>query len=219
MRATIISAIYDHYDSLKPVCPQVGVDVDWVCVTDTELPQGSPEGWEIIHLPKPELHPNHAAKAPKFCPWNFTKPGVGASVWIDASYRVTSPTFVVDVLALADPIAQFIHPWRDCLYDEAVASAALPKYAGLPVMNQADAYRKAGHPEHWGLWATGVIARHHTEEVKKLGWVWSFEVAMWTYQDQISQPHLLRSTGLRPVSLPGDHITNPWLRYEGSARH
>lgn len=221
MKIAIITAIYDHYDSLKPVLPQEtgGDEVEWVCVTDYAPPQGAPQGWRIVHEPKPGVHPNLAAKTPKFFPWNYTDADM--SVWIDASYRVTSPAFAQDMAAVvhSEPLAQFLHPWRDCLYDEAEASAALPKYSGLMVRAQAQAYREAGHPEHWGLWATGVIARWHCQEVKNLGSLWMFENSLWTYQDQISQPHVLRLLDLRPETLPGDHLTNPWLKYEGSARH
>lgn len=216
-RVAVVTAIYDAYDVLKPVLPQVGADVDWVCVTDDPALQDGALGWRVVHEPRPGLHPNRAAKRPKYEPWRYTD--AGASVWVDGSFRVTSRAFVADVLALADPIAQFVHPWRDCLVEEAAASVSLAKYDGEPVLAQAARYRAAGHPEHWGLWATGVIARRHTPEVRYLGEKWTDETQQWSFQDQVSQPYALRLAGLRPAALPGDHLTNPWLRYEGSGRH
>jgi hypothetical protein len=138
---------------------------------------------------------------------------------VDASFRVVSDRFAVEVLAYADPIAQFAHPWRDCLYDEAAHSALLPKYAGEPIIEQGTHYRAAGHPEHWGLWAAGVIARQHTRQVWELGEAWAAEIGAWSFQDQISQPYALRAVGLRPAALPGTHLANQWLKYEGSGRH
>jgi hypothetical protein len=87
------------------------------------------------------------------------------------------------------------------------------------VLEQADAYSLAGHPERWGLWATGVIARRHTDAVRELGVRWLHETERWSFQDQISQPYALRETGLRPQAFPGSHLATPWLAYEGSARH
>lgn len=213
----IITSVYDNYDALKPVCPQAGADVEWICVTDAVPSAVQAEGWTIVHEPRPGVHPNRAAKRPKYWPWEYTD--APASIWVDASFRVVSATFAAEALACADPIAQFAHPWRDCIYTEAEASAHLRKYDGEPVLKQAEHYRTLGHPEHWGLWATGVIARRHTEAVRELGARWLAETYEWSFQDQISQPYALRETGLRPTAFPGNHLATPWLVYEGSARH
>jgi hypothetical protein len=217
----LITAIYDYYDELKPVLPQARVNVEWICVHDGNPPDSeAAAGWTLVHEPRPDVHPNRAAKHPKYRPWEYTDAPV--SLWVDASFRVVSDRFAVEATAgLADeePIAQFQHPWRDCLYAEAKESAGLAKYAGEPVLEQAESYRAAGHPEGWGLWATGVIARRHTEAVRKMGWLWLAETYRWSFQDQISQPFALRVKGLRPTAFPGSHLATPWLAYEGSGRH
>lgn len=215
----ILTAIYDSYDELKPTMPQRGVSVDWVLVTDDESlkDESSVRGWRVVYEPRPGVHPNRAAKHPKYEPWKYTD--AEASVWVDASFRIVSEQLAAEALSFADPIAQFAHPWRDCLYAEAKESAGLPKYAGEPVLEQADHYSELGHPENWGLWATGVIARRHTDAVRELGVRWLAETYEWSFQDQISQPYALRETGLRPMAWPGNHLATPWLAYEGSARH
>ena len=214
----ILTAIYDSYDLLKPVLPQTGVDVEWICVHDGNPPDAdAARGWTLVYEPRPGVHPNRAAKHPKYEPWKYTD--APASVWVDASFRIVSETFAAEALEHADPIAQFQHPWRECLFAEAKESAGLAKYAGEPVLEQADHYSEMGHPENWGLWATGVIARHHTDAVRELGARWLHETYQWSFQDQISQPYALRETGLRPSALPGNHLATPWLAYEGSARH
>jgi hypothetical protein len=218
--AALLSAIYDRYDTLKPTLPQQGIDVEWVLVTDDEaLYRGDvdPLGWQIVYEPQPSVHPNRAAKNPKMLPAEYT--AAEKSVWLDASFAVVSPTFVADVLGHADPVAQFVHPWRDCLHAEAAASASIPKYAGEPILDQAEAYRGAGHPSGWGLWATGVIGRHHTPEVLAWGNAWLAENHRWSFQDQISHPYVCRLHNLRPTSLPGMHLANAWLAYQGSGRH
>jgi hypothetical protein len=230
----VLTAIYDGYDTVKPVCPQTyqafgyesGFRVRWILVTDdpgklVEAEPGALSGWEVITQPRPHLHPNHAAKYPKFMPELYT--GAPLTVWIDASYRVVSPHFVSEARSYADPIAQFVHPWRDCAMEEAAFSRTLAKYDGQPLAGQATHYRALGLPPHWGLWATGVIIRdHHAPASRQLGDFgshWLSEVEAWTWQDQVSEPYILKRFGLRPTALPGDHITNPWLKYEGSARH
>jgi alkaline ceramidase TOD1/glycosyltransferase MUCI70-like protein len=218
----IVSAVYDSYDDLKPALPQAGTEVDWVFVTDDPV-LGAKEtfqGWRVVYEPRPGVHPNRAAKHPKYEPWKYTSAPV--SLWVDASFRVVSDRFAVEATAglpEEEPIAQFVHPWRDCLFAEARESAGLAKYGGEPVLEQALAYALEGHPESWGLWATGVIARRHTEAVRKMGWLWLAETYRWSFQDQISQPFALREMGLRPTAFPGTHLATPWLAYEGSARH
>ncbi len=216
----IITCITDGYDTLKPAVPQKGAGrVEWICVTDSPstITVDDSRGWTMVSEPRRHPHPNHAAKWPKCMPWEYTD--APASIWIDASYRVVSQHFARDAMEPADPIAQFIHPWRDCLFEEAQASARLAKYDDEPVLEQAAYYQSLGFPKGWGLWAAGVIARHHTKEVRDFGQMWLYEIQKWSFQDQISEPFALNLSGLYPAPLKGDHITNPWLHYEGSARH
>lgn len=231
MRVSIITAIYDGYDTLKPVLPQEGADVEWVCVTDK--PIEDPQGWRVVVEPRPGQHPNVAAKRPKMLPHEYCEPTFppAVTIWVDASFRVLSNRFahdMCDIVTRHTPIAQFTHPWRDCIYDEATASLDLPKYqAQRSIIDQQMAlYREWGHPEHWGLWATGVIARSNYKyvgqekgDVRVFGENWLRSCQEWSYQDQLSEAVHLRAMGLRPYALPGSHLKNPWLSYEGSARH
>jgi hypothetical protein len=223
----IITSVTDAYDTLKVITPQIGVNAEYIAVTDgTEYAEPG-HGWEIRHFddfdrrPTAEdlAHPNRLAKVPKCLPWEITE--APNSIWVDASYRVFSPVFALDALKCARPISQFIHPWRDCVYDEGRASLALGKYADQreTISDQMNEYQEIGHPPHWGLWATGVIVRQHTHDVRMACHGWLRDIRRYSYQDQVSEPVSLRFADLRPSPLPGDHITNPWLKYEGSARH
>lgn len=243
IRAAVLTALMDNYDTLKPILPQDGADVRWTCLTDSAqltaeaseqlVPDGDrgeqlalvhPTGWEIVpyHRP-PGEHPNRAAKAPKVNPGLFTDRHV--SVWLDASFRVVSNHFVRDMAAHAagshSGVAQFRHPWRGCLFDEIKASLELPKYAGEAqvLQRQQTVYLDASMPRNWGLWATGVIARYHTDEVLAWGAFWGREIAQHSYQDQVSHPFACWRYDTRPADLPGNHLGNRWLSYEGSGRH
>lgn len=219
VQAALITAIYDRYDDLKDVCPQT-VDTEWICVTDDEaLHRGDadPRGWSIVYEPRPGLHPNRAAKRPKMLPHEYT--AAPASVWVDASFAVVSPLAVDELLAHAAPVAQFAHPERQCLFDEANVCLPLGKYAGEPMAEQVTSYRHAGMPDRWGLWATGVIARQHTPAVADWGKAWAAEIDAWSFQDQLSHPWVSWALDMRPTDLPGTHTRNPWLHYRGSGRH
>lgn len=217
MKVALITAITDNYDTLKPVLKQEGVEVDWILVTDTAPDIEAAAGYEIIQERWSNLHPNRAAKRAKVHPWWYTD--ADFSVWIDGSYRVTSRFFVKDMMAFASPIAQFTHPWRNCTYSEAIESARLPKYNGEPCLAQVEKYKKQGMQPGFGLWATGVIARYHTPRVMEMSDIWWEEITHWSFQDQLSHPYAVWRTGLRPNSLVGSHLSNPYLSYEGSGRH
>lgn len=216
MRVAIITAIYDDYDDLKPTMAQQGIDVEWICVTDRAR-EGN--GWRVVVEPRPGQHPNVAAKRPKMLPWEYTE--ANFSIWMDASFLVKSSYLALQMTQMVSmgPIAQFRHPWRDCVYDEAEASLQLPKYQGLPVAEQMAQYRAWGHPEHWGLWSTGFIVREHTASVKLLGERWLRTCQEWSFQDQLSEAVHLRLVGLTPNELPGCHTGNNWVDYHGSHRH
>ncbi len=211
----IITAIFGDYDSLKPTLPQTRA-VDWICVTDNPELENEANGWRVIVKPKAS-NPNLAAKRPKMLPWEFTQ--CRRSIWIDASFDVSSPTMAADLMARAHPIAQFAHPDRDCVYEEGEFSLTMAKYSHLPIRHQLAAYRADGHPEHWGLWAAGIIARDHTDQVRALGAAWLKQCEYWGIQDQIAQAPCLRELGMRPVSIPGSVYANPWCEYMGSAKH
>lgn len=218
----IITAIYDNYDTLKPPIAQNGNRVQWVCVTDNYGLVDNNNGWTVMYQPRPKLHPNRAAKYPKMRPFDYTT--ARKSVWIDASFRVTSPEFARDMLDILDicDIAQFKHPWRDCVYHEADETLKLSRYADVHelIPAQMRKYREMlSHPDKWGLWATGVIARRHTEAIELFGEMWLSENLGHSYQDQLSEAPILRFLGGRPTSLPGTHFVNNWLSYEASGRH
>ncbi len=228
MNVSIITAIYDGYDTLKPALPQEGADVEWVCVTDKPIDDA--QGWRVVVEPKPGQHPNVAAKRPKMLPWEYANEPSPFLIWIDASFRVQSARFASDMVDIlkVNQIAQFKHPWRDCIYDEAAESLGIPKYQAQReiIEQQMSLYRSWGHPEHWGLWATGVIGRsrykfvgQEKSDVRVHGERWLRSCQEWSYQDQLSEAVHLRMLGMRPYELPGTHISNPWLLYEGSARH
>lgn len=214
MKVAVLTSITNDYDILRAF-PTQDVQCETICVTDNPTMLGS--GWNrIIHDPRPDLHPNLAAKGPKMCPWRYTDADL--TIWIDGSLTVQSPSFVREMCAFE--FGQFNHPDRDCIYDELEASR-YSKYDGLPIDEQVAHYRTNGHPDKWGLWATGLIVRKRTPEVEEFGEDWLAECEKWTFQDQLSEAPMLRIHGLRPETIPGSFHSgrNPWLAYSGSARH
>lgn len=204
MKITVMSSVYGAYDNPPPP-PEQTVDVDWVMVTDAyDIP-----GWHTVTEPRDHTHPRLAAKVAKCRPDLYTDADV--TVWLDGSVGIESPKLIESMVEwLGDgQIAQWEHPARRAIVDEAEASVDLPKYAGQSVRQQAAHYVAAGYPDGWGLWATGLIVRRQTDSVRRLGDWWLREQMRWTYQDQISEAPLLHRLRLRPVPLPPDEWCGP----------
>ncbi len=205
---SVVSAIYGSYDEVHPPLEQ-SVKCEFTMITDN--PGLDTPGWRKAVDYKNRLHPRMGAKKPKLQPWRYSVAD-GPWIWIDGSFEVTSPTFVEEALAASEghPISQWVHPWRDCIFDEALHSWNLPKYTDQPIRQQAAHYNNK-HPAHWGLWATGLIV--YREKLDYLADLWWAELQQWGYQDQVSQPVALRAAGLRPFQLPGGLHQSPWLRW------
>lgn len=216
MKIAIITANFGGYEELKPAMPQDGCEARFICVTD-DLKQ-EPNGWELVSPLISHEDPNLSGKHPKCMPWIYTT--ALCSVWVDASFRIVSRTMAVDLIERAHPIAQFAHPERDCIFEEAESSAQMERYRALPLAKQAEAYRRSGHPKHWGLWACGVIAADLRQSAVRGAFAdWYNECLGWGVQDQVSQAYCLRAAGVRPASLPDSLYNNRWFRFEPSQRH
>lgn len=204
MNVAVLTSVYGGYDE-RTAPPAQTLDAEWICVTDT--PREVP-GWSVVVEPRPDMHPRLAAKVAKCLPWEYTNADV--TVWVDGSCELLRPDSLEELVAGADgqELAQFVHPWRDCIYTEVNASTGMPKYEGRPMAEQVEHYRKLGHPAGWGLWATGLIVRSapsraRRERLMSFGRRWLAEQVRWTYQDQLSEAPVLRHGGLRPHELPG----------------
>jgi hypothetical protein len=95
----------------------------------------------------------------RYAPFS-SRPLFDLSIWIDAGCQIKCTAFVKDMRELVGRAdwAMFIHPARDCIYDEARVSLSMPKYKNLPISQQVKSYR-AVVPPHSGLYACTVIVR------------------------------------------------------------
>lgn len=207
MTVAIISAIFGGYDVIKTPVEQ-SVDCTFTMVTDRKM---DVPAWNVVAEAKSDMHPRLAAKLPKLRPWDYA-PEADAWIWIDGAFQVVSETFAEEAVASAvADVSMWAHPWRDCLYQEAKASAEIPKYQTTPVLPQADHYRRMGFPGGAGLWATGLIVYRRRTDALADRW-WS-EMDRWGYQDQISLPVALATTRTSIGALPYGYMAGPWLRW------
>jgi hypothetical protein len=224
--AVMYTAIFGGYDELKQPPPQ-DEPCDFICYTDADMP--SQVGvWRIIRVKTDRtVHPRIQAKRFKilsheifpgepFLPFLFRR-RYDMSIWIDASLQITSSTFVKDMRSkLGDgEWAMFVHPDRDCIYEEALTSITMRKYQDVPILPQVETYRSVV-PPHGGLYACTVIVRREpsTKRLKRVHSLWWEENCKWTYQDQLSLPFVLRSVGgCDPVLIQDCLWQNQWFAF------
>lgn len=125
---------------------------------------------------------------------DLAAPDAEVSIWVDASMEVTEPSYVdrcLEVLGV-DQWSIMSHPERRCVFKEADYSAHLTwRYDG-PALHRQAAHYRSFHPEDWGLFATGNFIRRHTWQTIDLSHAWWHECIVWSHQDQVSLPVLMR---------------------------
>jgi len=228
MHAVVYTAIFGGHDTLKQPVPQ-DEPCDFICFTDIRMPSRV-GAWRVIYIRHDsKLHPRMQAKwfkllshrifprgrlALRYAPFSLRR-RADLSIWVDASLQIKGSGFVRDMRARlgGHDWAMFVHPDRDCIYDEARVSATLVKYRGLPILPQVEAYRSVV-PPHSGLYACGIIVRHEPapKRTKRANELWWKENLKWTYQDQLSLPYVLRKVGkCEPLHIPGHLRSNRWF--------
>jgi Protein of unknown function (DUF616) len=227
-RAVIYTAIFGGYDTLKEPVPQEK-PCDFICFTDMKLPRRV-GAWRVIRVPRDaRLHPRLQAKRFKLAgheifprgrlAWRYAplarRSRFDLSVWVDGSVQITSPRFLGDMRERlgAGDWAMFVHPDRDCIYDEAQVSIGMRKYRDLPICPQVESYRTTV-PPHGGLHACTIIVRREPAPARLVAVhaAWWTENVTWTYQDQLSLPYVLRHLdGPAPVPITESLWNNPWF--------
>lgn len=235
MSVALYSAIYGSYEATAKKLPE-DLEISAFMFTDNEelAKQAEDVGWSAVVTSPPEFevnpangnpavvrpmlehkywktHPAHALAVA-----HAARRALGApaevSIWMDGSMEIncSGPEFVErNLQALAeDEWSLMTHPWRTCLFEEAVYSSTLIyRYDSDALIRQHDHYASLGHPVKWGLFATGHMVRRHTELVQRVSHHWWEENVAWSHQDQVSLPFLMRvfrdKEGLRwNTSLP-----------------
>lgn len=213
---TVYSALFGRFDNPWPQVEQ-DIAAEWVLFTDDPFLEAPPP-WQVVLGTVRYDDPRMSAKWFKCLP-HLAIPDRPRTIWLDANMEVTSPVFVREAMAsIRNGIAVWRHPSRHCIYPEARLSATLPKYDAERIAQQAEAYRREGHPRLFGLYALGTVARIDNPLIRALGEALLAECELWTPQDQISFPVVCRRAGLVPGTFPYRQIhnrrdlSNPWLR-------
>lgn len=227
MRICVYTAIYGGYDELKQPVPQ-DIDCDYICFTEATL---APKigVWRLVRSNlNPTLIPRMRARYFKLMnhkifprgrlAWRFSPFSIrhkyDITIWVDGCLQIKSPAFVSEFVGHIrdNGWSMFIHPDRDCIYDELEAARGMAKCKGQPLVEQVAHYAKEGFPSHAGLMASTTIARRMSEpSLEAINSAWWTEVSTWSNRDQISLPVVLRRLGRDYDKVQMDLWDNHWF--------
>lgn len=239
-RVALYSALYGRYEHPKPVPADLGCRAIMYVDTNEVADEARAAGWEPRVVPAPvsvetlqhAQRVDPAATTPMlYHKWWKTHPRQAVpeaevTFWVDASLLITVDRYAQRCLdALGDDDWCAVrHPYRDCVYTEAEFSALLPRYDADSLRRQVAAYQAYGHPEHWGLIATGANVRRHNTAAQEVSAWWWQECVTRSHQDQVSLPVLFRLASWGPLEGPLDvpfrwNANLPWATWWGVYEH
>jgi len=190
----VISSIYGGYDHF-PEVPLQDIPAEWVMVTGQ--PAGCPPPWTVVYEPRPHLGPSFASKVARARPDLYSDADV--LIWMDGNVVIRDSTFItwcLDLLSDADLAAIDTTQRRAGILEEAQIASRIPRYAGQPVIAQAEHYLAEGFPDT-ARWWTGVMVRRRG--CPDFGSPWLAEMARWGCECQISLPYILWKMGIKPA--------------------
>lgn len=148
-------------------------------------------------------------------------------IWIDSSLRIITQTLVDDVIAIAgqNPICLFRHHERNSIREEVDYcsrkilegnSYFINRYAGEPMLGQLQSYCSDSQFRDDALFAMGFFAYHVS--AASLMQEWFMHNILWSIQDQVSFPYVLKKSGLGYSLIPGTISSNSLVEWKVSDR-
>ena len=212
----IYTSIAGGYDSLKEPLADSPL-FDFYVFSDEEVKS---EKWRWIPFDEVERNANITAKKPKILPHLYF-PHYEWSIFIDANIFILDDLvkFLEKAIENGQPIAQFLHPERESIFEEAKFCAERNR-DNEDIMNcQTGRYQAEGFKDQVPLRECNFMVRKHNDpKVVKMSAIWWDEVCKGSQRDQISYPYALWKAGLAPSLLDkqGKSVRNvPELYYVG----
>lgn len=199
----VYTCITGGYDELQRVERERGVS--YVCFTDHAPADAL--GWEIRSLPRQFSSGLLANRWTKMHP-HLLFPEHGCSVYVDGNVVPKCGIGQLAKRALRDHVfAMYSHPFRDCVYDEAMECARIGHDWLWAFVRQLRSYRNEGLPPNRGLYECNILfRRHHAANVVVLMEAWWQELLRGVHRDQISLPYLLWKADVPVHALGKSHI-------------
>lgn len=197
-RLVIYTSITGNYDTLQqPFMPAEGID--FICFVARGAKRAEYDGaWKIIELPYDWDDMTLLARSCKMNPQSMLPEEYDYSLWIDGNIRITDGSLYdicCDLMARDVRYAGVAHPFRDCVYDEAVQILRDRRESLWVLLKAVTFLRRHHHPEHAGLMENNIIFRKHNDPVVMEFDRWWWECFLkFPRRDQLTQSFALEDT-------------------------
>ena len=173
------SAITGGYDipKIQPRTP----GWDFICYSDHFFVTSNVKSIFISPSEKPAL----TAREIKIT--GFSKLDCDISIWIDGTIEIVGDlNEFVQSLDWRYDFHIMKHPWRNCIYREALGIISVKKDNAFIVNQQMNKYRAEGYRANNGLVGSGIIVRKNTKANRDFCEAWFAEVKHFSIRDQLS---------------------------------
>ena len=194
---------------LEPAVPLDGVEA--VCYTDLDFVGDS--AYRMIKVNLDSLSPPKRNRRVKIFHEEIFD-CFDYSLYLDSNVELLlDPHELIQFLEPGSDIAVFRHPDRVCAYHEGRVCMLAGLVDPLVMREQLTAYRGAGFPPRFGLWACTVILRNHTPRMADFSRRWWHEVANHSHRDQVSFPYVVWQMGTQVSEFPGSLKDNEFISW------
>lgn len=197
----LYTCITGNYDGLLQH-HYISPDWDYFCFTDQQnlLEQKTVGHWQIKPLRQQTANPQLTGRWHKIHP-HLLLPEYEQCLYLDGNINVLSPYLFELVKEKQDKfvLGQFIHPVRDCIYDELLACLAGKKEKKAKLENVKNLLLQNHFPARWGLSETGILFRKHKDPLCiKIMNDWWYMLENYSVRDQVSLMYILWKNNLQP---------------------
>jgi hypothetical protein len=140
-------------------------------------------------------------------------------IWHDANIQVKHmemPNLVK--FAVKSNYAFFKHPFRNCIYEEAIKCIKLEKDLPYKLFKQVVKYFRYGVENNIGLYATGLYVKNNQLNNDDFINEWWNETLQNSRRDQMSLPYCLKKLKIIPEIISGDIRNNKYSLF-GKHKH
>lgn len=191
--------------------------IDLICYTNMEF-----QGQSVFQMLNIDLNHTIPLKRHKHVKiwWPDIFDNYEYSLYIDSTVQLkTDPSQFINFLKPESDILLFLHPGRNCLYDEARTCLDLHLNDPNDTLRQTKKYLSNNFPPHFGLWACGIMFRRHTDKMREFAQMWWSEVEHFCVRDQISFPYVAWKLKTSISTFPvGNLNKNPYIHWYGHGK-
>lgn len=194
---TCITGNYDTLIEQNYYAP----DWDYICFTDQKslIEQKYFGRWQIKPLAYTTDNSQLTGRWHKIHP-HILLPDYEKCLYIDGNINVLSPyLFELASQNQNTVLGQFMHPVRDCIYDEILACLAGQKENWTKLENVKNLLLQNHFPAHFGLSETGILLRKHMHPLcMEIMDNWWYMLENYSVRDQVSLMYILWKKNLKP---------------------